>query len=606
MISKVGQNGILPKLHGISSRATLFLALALIGAIITPHFGESWDELKFYKYADLALSAYQTWPTQGIVETFGNTYDNYGPAFVMLVTLAAKPLQIIFIESDARHYLYFLTFLAGIWAFHELAKRWLTQNAALFSTLLFATQPLIIGHAFISPKDIPFLSFFLLSLLFGSRLFDSFQPLQLNDLDPRSKRTLLVLSTLWLATVFGLFLFTDAFHALIENLVQSAKAGGTNIISLIASDIDKVDAEVYIQRYFVFFLSARTLLFLLSSFLLLFFTFRLYPAAFRLLLSILPSAILLGLTTSIRVLGPFAALFIVYHALRKHGKQAVLPLGIYAIIAIITMYITWPYLWLNPIGQFIESVQVMSQYPWNGMVLFNGAQHASTGLPYSYLPVLLGIQLTEPVWVLFIAGFVVAVFGSREKRELVAWTVVWFIIPVIGFIVTRSPFYDNFRQIFFILPSVFMLAGVVLEKIENTKWRIALIVLCLLPGIIDSIRLHPYEYTYYNNFVGGLNGVFRKYELDYWGTSYREAANYLNENAPENAVVWVDGPAHLFELYARDDIKVYSDYEPERAGHYDYVVSTSRYNLDLTSYPDAKIIHVIERDGAILTAIKKP
>lgn len=130
----------------------------------------------------------------------------------------------------------------------------------------------------------------------------------------------------------------------------------------------------------------------------------------------------------------------------------------------------------------------------------------------------------------------------------------------------------------------------------------ALMVLCLVPGIVDAVRLHPYEYVYYNRFAGD---VFRKYELDYWGTSYREAANYLNETAPENATVWVDGPSHIFSLYARSDIKVYSDYETRRADHYDYVVSTTRYNLDLASHPDAKIIYTIERDGGILAVIKK-
>ncbi len=130
--------------------------------------------------------------------------------------------------------------------------------------------------------------------------------------------------------------------------------------------------------------------------------------------------------------------------------------------------------------------------------------------------------------------------------------------------------------------------------------------LCLLPGIVDAVRLHPYEYIYYNRFVSGVSGAFRKYEMDYWGISYREAANYLNETAPANSTVWVDGPAHLFELYARKDLKIYSDYETARVGRYDYVVSTTRYNLDLTSYPHARIIHVIERDGALLTVIKQP
>jgi hypothetical protein len=175
-------------------------------------------------------------------------------------------------------------------------------------------------------------------------------------------------------------------------------------------------------------------------------------------------------------------------------------------------------------------------------------------------------------------------------------------IPLLGFILTRSPLYDNFRQIFFIIPPIFMLAGVLIERIKNTRWQVAVMALCLLPGVIDAFRLHPYEYIYYNRFAGD---VFRKYELDYWGTSYREAANYLNEIAPQNAIVWVEGPSHIFALYARKDIKVFSDYETSRADHYDYVVSTSRYNLDLTSYPDARIIYTIKRDSGILAVIKQ-
>jgi hypothetical protein len=585
----------------------VFAAIALFGALITPHFGESWDELKFYKYADLSLRAYWTFPSQGVVETFGDTYDNYGPAFVMAVTLLAKPLELIFSESDARHYLYFLTFLAGLWAFYELAKRWLTQNAAIFSTLLFGSQPLLIGHAFISPKDIPFLSFFLLSLHFGLKLFDSFQPIQLDELDLRSRRALTLLSALWLVTVCGLFLPTDSFHSLITNLVEAAKAGETNIISLIASDLTKVDAEIYIQRYFTFFLWFRSLLFLLSTSALLFSAFHLLPKSVLLsLFSIFLPAILLGFTTSIRVLGPFVVVFVAWHAIRKLGKGAVLPLALYGVIALIAMYLTWPYLWIDPIGHFIESVQVMSQYPWNGMVLFNGQEYPSTQLPWSYLPVLFGIQLTEPVWALTLLGLAVAAFGEREKRELIALTAIWFLFPFLGFMLTRAPLYDNFRQIFFIIPPIFMLAGVVFEKIKNINGRIVFVTLCLLPGIVDAINLHPYEYVYYNRFVGRAEGAFRKYEMDYWGTSYREAAEYLNQMAFENALVWVNGPSHIFELYVRDDIKVYSDYEMERADHYDCVISTTRYNLDLETFPDARIIYPVTGDGATLTVIKEP
>jgi len=68
----------------------------------------------------------------------------------------------------------------------------------------------------------------------------------------------------------------------------------------------------------------------------------------------------------------------------------------------------------------------------------------------------------------------------------------------------------------------------------------------------------------------------------------------------------VEGPTHLLQLYARPDLKIYSTYEAERADHYDYVVALTRFDLDLQSYPDAPIEHVIERQGALLTVIKKP
>jgi hypothetical protein len=330
----------------------------------------------------------------------------------------------------------------------------------------------------------------------------------------------------------------------------------------------------------------------------------------RLLPLVAGAGILLGATTSIRVLGPFAGLIVAGYAFWRLGRHALIPVAMYALIAAVAMYLTWPYLWPNPLGHLMESVRVMSEYPWNGQVLFDGSMYKSTAIPRSYLPVLLGIQLTEPVWFLFAIGLAIAVYGSLRQsiasRVLLILAFVWFLLPFLSFVATRSPLYDNFRQVFFILPPVFLLAGLALQKIRHPILQAAVIGLLVLPGIIDSVNLHPYEYIYYNRFIGGVQGAFRKYELDYWGTSYREAAEHLNRVAAANDTVWVEGPAHLLQLYARPDLKIYSTYEAARVDHYDYVVALSRYNLDLTSYPEAPIIDRIERDGAILTVIKKP
>ena len=185
-------------------------------------------------------------------------------------------------------------------------------------------------------------------------------------------------------------------------------------------------------------------------------------------------------------------------------------------------------------------------------------------------------------------------------------TSAWFILPLAFFVVTRAALYDNFRQVLFILPPVFIVAGVTIDRIRSTPLQMGFLGLILLPGVLAAIQLHPYEYIYYNRFVGGEGGAFRRFEMDYWGTSYREAAQYLNDTASANANIWAEGPAHLLQVYIRSDLKVYSTYEVERADHYDFVVALTRYNLDETSYPEAAITHVIERGGALLTVIKSP
>ncbi len=573
----------------------------LLGIFTLTDYGESWDDHSLQKYADYSLRTYATWRTQGVMPITDKDLGNYGPAYMMTVLLGSHALNNIFPinPSDSRHIFYFLTHLLGIWAFYELAKRWLNQNAAQYATLLYATQPLFWGHSFMNPKDTPFLAFFMLSLLFGLRMIDSLNLTQHPESD--SPRWLRILIALEVFSVLALFAATPIIHAALESLVRAAANGETNIISLIASDLQKVKPEIYIQKYFVFFLWFRAAFFLLSTFFLFFTTRKHSPATFHILLSTLLPALLLGYTTSIRVIAPFAGLLITIYALRTKGKKAIPALITYLLITLFATYITWPYLWSNPIGHFIEAIQTMSKYPWFGTVLFNGVESAPTELPYAYLPVLLAIQFTEPIWILFIIGAIVA---YKEKRELLGLSGIWFAFPLLGFIITRAPLYDNFRQIFFILPPVFFVAGLgmesILARLTKPALRIAVACLLILPGIVAGIRLHPYEYVYYNSLVQNPNDRF---ELDYWAISYREAMEYVNTVAPANTNIMVAGPGQAAELYIREDLTVLSDDVPTTES-FKYAIVTTRYNFDAELYPDAKIVHMVERNGMILTVIK--
>ena len=589
--------------------SSLTLACVFLAGLLTfDQYGESWDDRSLQKYAELSMQAYTTWPQQGYVEVDPQNLAFYGPFFVSFTAVTSNflstllPIHI----ADLRHLIYFLTWFAGIVAFYSIAKRFLTQIPALGATLLFVTQPLLWGHAFINPKDTPFLSLFLLSLSLGMNAFDKLEQNPPVDIPPRSKRIITLLSSFWLVSVFGLFIFTESIHTYIQTLVLSAQSGNTNIISLIAKNITGIPAETYIQRYFVLFLQLRAFYFLLSTLTLLIAFYRHNYQLLITILHILPAALLLGFTTSTRILGPYAGLLVTMYALRTKGKLALPALSVYAIIAMIATYLTWPYLWTNPIAHFFGSFAEMASYPWYGEVLFNGRKYLADDLPYSYLPVLFLIQLTEPVWVLAAAGLIFTLQEISKKRDLLIWALLWFLLPTILFVILHVSLYDNFRQVLFVLPPVFLLAGVALERIKQVQWQTTAIGLILMPGLIALVTLHPYQYIYYNSLVGGVGRVQGRFETDYWLTSYREAADYLNENASPGSVIWVEGPGNLYSIFAKEEQNVYSWSRLEASEPFDYIVVTTRYDFDKTYYPEAEIIYTISRGGADLAVIKKP
>jgi hypothetical protein len=134
-----------------------------------------------------------------------------------------------------------------------------------------------------------------------------------------------------------------------------------------------------------------------------------------------------------------------------------------------------------------------------------------------------------------------------------------------------------------------------------------LVLAALLPAILAILRLHPYEYVYFNELTGGVRGAFRRYELDYWALSYREAAEYLDREASQETVVAVVDPVHVFQSYARRDLQVYpveAPGPPEGVAP-EFAVMTTRSNQDLDIFPDAPIVFQVEVGGAILTVVKK-
>ncbi|MDP2777539.1 MAG: hypothetical protein Q8O48_07835, partial [Anaerolineales bacterium] len=151
-----------------------------IGLMTFRSYGLSWDEPLFYDYADALRYAYS--PSEWFSGDFnlenaygssGTDHANRGPAYILLARPFVSLVESLGIDqASAWHLVNFLTFQLGIYLFYRFAIKWMGKPSALFSAALFAWQPLLWGHAFINPKDMPFLVFFSGAICFGFEMVD--------------------------------------------------------------------------------------------------------------------------------------------------------------------------------------------------------------------------------------------------------------------------------------------------------------------------------------------------------------------------------------------------------------------------------------------------
>jgi len=79
------------------------------------------------------------------------------------------------------------------------------------------------------------------------------------------------------------------------------------------------------------------------------------------------------------------------------------------------------------------------------------------------------------------------------------------------------------------------------------------------------VRLHPYQYVFYNALVGGPAGSLGVYDTEYWFTSTRYAMEKLGEMIEEGSLeqdegeelgVWATGPQDVALWYLPDGLRL--------------------------------------------------
>ncbi|MBT3316181.1 MAG: hypothetical protein HN390_16375 [Anaerolineae bacterium] len=630
----------------------ILVALSLLIGLLTIHdYGESWDEYNFYNYAEESISAYSgIFQSDYKLEFHDPTLRYYGAGFLMLIVQIAK-LFPNWIISDVGHLLTFLVFQIGIIILYLLARRWMKRWSALGVSLLIASQPVFWGHAFFNSRDIPFMVGFIATIYFGLRMSDSLAQMPIKESPPKVDPTPIVRADwgklpkwariiLPLGSLVGIIALAAlsmflAGYWLEQGLPNTDASSARELDLYLRPLLSKFWAGIF---FFLssLLLSAALYLPFMPDFRKYIWQVELHPN-YELLKSLLSNkklliaSLALGLTVGIRIMGFAAAGLVgvlhlirvlnknklssqgnsVTEAISKTVKESLPTLLAYGLLAFPIVYITWPYLWGEPMLRLAITFKVMMRFPWPGKVLYDGNLYDANMLPWHYLPKLYSYQLTEPLLILAFVGFFISIYQVLRKKktfELFFLASLWFFIPA-GAAISSLPYlYDNFRQTFFVLPPLFLFAGAALDFLEKklTKPVIQgfISVLLILPGLLAGVKLHPYEYIYYNSFIGGAEGASRQYETDYWGTAFREVAIYTNENIEKDAKIIVWGPPTVFWRYGRSDFKVYDFRQENLPKENFYAVISSRVNNDLVIYPDIAPEYILNKNGVILAVVK--
>ncbi len=299
-------------------------------------------------------------------------------------------------------------------------------------------------------------------------------------------------------------------------------------------------------------------------------------------------------------------------------------LGI-SLAAYVLMVLVWPYALESPIAHVKEAFSGMSQFATAIRQNFEGNLQWSDALPWYYTPKYILISIPIAV----IIGMLLYPFvGGLKKENRFTSLIVYFsfIFPIFWIVYTNANVYGGWRHSMFAYLPMVVSAGLgfnaLVEFVKNKYAKIALSVLpCLLltTPLIHIIKNHPYEYVYFNEFVGGVKGAYGDYEMDYYYHSTREASEWIIANAKKSGletgnkiIVSTWHPASVGYYFRNDTNRFqvgFARWYERGNSDWDYaifVITGISPELQKSKYfPPKNTVHTITVDGKAICLILK-
>jgi MFS family permease len=218
------------------------------------------------------------------------------------------------------------------------------------------------------------------------------------------------------------------------------------------------------------------------------------------------------------------------------------------LLGYIVMGLVWPWSVTAPLNP-LRAVEYFSHFfekPWHE--LFDGRLILVPDMPRSYVPTFFLLQMPEIFSALALFGTGLALltlFGRQtpvRRRAVLTLIVLAAYFPILLTVAERPAMYNGIRHFIFAVPPLAVLGGLagafLWERLSSHRSfavvGLALFALALSLPLIEMVRLHPYQYTYFNRLVGGVQGARNLYLLDFWGLSFKQAGEALRAKVAQS------------------------------------------------------------------------
>lgn len=326
--------------------------------------------------------------------------------------------------------------------------------------------------------------------------------------------------------------------------------------------------------------------------------------------------ILLGLVLALAASQRFLLIYLYFLEigilLFTQKLKALKEIGIISLSTLVLLHLFQPYLLEHPFLGLIDMVRSSNKFPWDAKFLFEGIMVESTNLPLYYLPkfMLITIPITT-IFLFFVGHFAIInnLFKVRKRMDKIIslFLLAVFYIPLVSYLIFRPIIYDSWRHFLFLTAPIIIISSFGLELIFQLKNKgikfliLIILVVNLLTTTKKMVNLHPYQYIYFNEFVGGLHGAGNLYETDYWGAALKEAVEWFNKNInQENQKYIIRNGAYKesTEYYFKKNMSSTDDISIS-----DYCIMTTRWQAHLLC--QGKPIYAVTRENTPLVYIYK-